>query len=88
MVNFNENNLCSEGFYNLNNVEKLNISLAKSFIPWEFFFFFFMDMFCMTVKAYQTIDWSFSSLVLKGFLRKMEGNGKRLKRGLSGNLHC
>ena len=42
----------------------------------------------MTVKAYQTIDWSFSSLVLKGFLRKMEGNGKRLKRGLSGNLHC
>ena len=41
MVNFNENNLCSEGFYNLNNVEKLNISLAKSFIPWEFFFCFF-----------------------------------------------
>lgn len=43
MVNFNELLSLLEGYLNhvrSNNNEKLNISMAKSFIPWEFSFVF------------------------------------------------
>lgn len=68
MVNFNELLSLLEGYLNhvrSNNNEKLNISMAKSFIPWEFSFVFQRQKKKNAVSSFGNSTAKFSTLGLK-----------------------